>query len=148
MRTVSAAIDIDAPPATVWAILTELDGYHEWNPLFVKADGHVAVGQRITLRSRRPATHRLMTIRPTITKADPESELRWVSSIPGIITGEHAFALSAAGRGTRLVQTETFRGLLSSIPNPAFSNAEASFQALNEALRARAEGRAKGPARP
>jgi hypothetical protein len=146
MGTVSAAIDINAPPATVWAILADLGSYHEWNPLFVEADGHVAVGQRITLRSKRPATDRLTTVRPTITKADPASELRWVASVPGIITGEHSFVLSPAGRGTRLVQSETFRGLLGRIPNPAFANAEKSFQALNEALRARAEGRATDPA--
>jgi hypothetical protein len=146
MGTVSATIDINAPPATVWAILADLDSYHEWNPLFVEADGHVAVGQRITLRSKRPATDRLTTVRPTITKADPDSELRWVARVPGIITGEHSFALSPAGRGTRLVQSETFRGLLGRIPNPAFANAEQSFQALNEALRARAEGRATDPA--
>jgi hypothetical protein len=143
MRTVSAAIDIDAPPATVWAILADLGSYREWNPLFVEADGHVAVGQRVTLRSKRPGTDRLTTVRPTITKADPDSELRWVARVPAIITGEHAFALSPAGGGTRLVQSETFRGLLASIPNPAFDNAEASFRALNEALRARAEQRAR-----
>lgn len=148
MRTVSAEIDIDAPPATVWAILSDLGSYREWNPLFVEADGQVAVGQRLTLRSRRPTTDRLMTVRPMITRAEPESELRWVSSIPGIITGEHAFALSPAGRGTRLVQRETFRGLLALIPNRAFSSAEASFRSLNEALRARAEGRANGPVQP
>jgi hypothetical protein len=146
MRTVSAAIDIDAPREKVWAILADLGSYHEWNPLFVEADGHVAVGQRITLRSRRPATDRLTTVRPTITTADPDRELRWVASIPGIITGEHTFALSPAGRQTRLVQSETFRGLLAWLPNPAFDNTEASFRALNEAIRVRAEGRANDPA--
>jgi hypothetical protein len=148
MTTVSAAVDIDAPPATVWAILTDLGSYREWNPLFVEAEGHVAVGERIRLRSRRPPSSRLMTVRPRITKAEPDSELCWVSSIPMIITGEHTFVLTAAGRGTRLVQAETFRGLLGRIPNPAFANAESSFQALNQALRARAEGRANGPAQP
>lgn len=146
MRTVSAAIDIDAPPARVWAILTDLSSYHEWNPLFVEADGDVAVGQRITLRSRRPATDRLTTVRPTITTADPDRALRWVASIPAIITGEHTFTLSPAGQGTRLVQEETFRGLLAWLPNPAFDNAETSFRALNEAIRVRAEGRAAQPA--
>ena len=46
MRTMSAAIDIDATPAEVWAVLTDLSSYHEWNPLFVEADGTVAEGKR------------------------------------------------------------------------------------------------------
>jgi uncharacterized protein YndB with AHSA1/START domain len=44
MKTMSATIDIDAPPAEVWAILTDLGRYREWNPLFVEASGNVAVG--------------------------------------------------------------------------------------------------------
>lgn len=148
MRTMSAAIDIGAPPLEVWAILTDLSRYHEWNPLFVEAAGNVAVGQRVTLRGKHPANGRLMTVKPKITVARPGTELRWTSSLPGIISGEHAFTLTAAGSGTRVVQSETFRGLLARFQGKTFANAEASFQALNEALKQRAEARADRPAEP
>lgn len=144
----SATIDIDAPPAEVWAVLTDLSSYHEWNPLFVKAEGCVAEGQRIRLRSKHAANGRLMTVKPKITAAQPGTELRWASVLPGIISGEHAFTLTPTGSGTRLVQSETFKGLLSSFPGKTFANAEASFQALNEALKKRAEARANRPAGP
>jgi uncharacterized protein YndB with AHSA1/START domain len=36
-KTVSATIQIDAPPATVWAALTDLAAYPQWNPLFPEA---------------------------------------------------------------------------------------------------------------
>jgi uncharacterized protein YndB with AHSA1/START domain len=49
MKTMSATIQIDAPPEAVWAILTDLGRYPEWNPLFREASGQVAVGNRITL---------------------------------------------------------------------------------------------------
>ncbi len=133
----------------VWAILTDLSSYHEWNPLFVAAAGNVAVGQRITLRSRHPANGRLMTVKPKITAAQPGTELRWTSSLPGIISGEHAFTLTPVGGGTRVVQSETFRGLLARFPGKTFTNAEGSFQALSKALKERAEARrnrAGGPA--
>jgi len=142
VRTMSAAIDIDAPPAAVWAVLTDLSSYHEWNPLFVEADGNVAEGQRIRLRSRHPANGRLMTVKPKITAAQPGTELRWASGLPGIISGEHAFTLTPTASGTRLVQSESFRGPLSKISGKTFANAEASFRALNEALKTRAEARA------
>jgi transposase len=51
----SATIDIDAALPEVWAVLTDLSSYREWNPLFVDAAGNVAVGQRITRRPGRPA---------------------------------------------------------------------------------------------
>lgn len=142
MRTMSAAIDIDAPPARVWAILTDLSSYHEWNPLFVEADGNVAEGQRIRLRSKHPANGRLMTVKPRITAVRPGTELRWAAGLPGVISGEHTFTLTPTASGTRLVQSESFKGPLSRVSGTTFANAEASFRALNEALKDRAEARA------
>jgi len=89
----------------------------------------------------------LMTVKPTITAARPGTELRWTSSLPGI-SGEHAFLLTSTGSGTRVVQTETFGGLLARFPGKTLANAEASFQALNQALKLRAEARTDRPAEP
>jgi hypothetical protein len=139
MKTMSATIQIDAPPQAVWAILADLGRYPEWNPLFREASGQVAVGSRITLRSVHPANGRLMTVKPKITVADPGAELRWVSSLPGVISGEHSFTLTPADGGTQLEQSETFRGLLTVFSGKTFARAEASFQGLNEALKNRAE---------
>ncbi|WAS96814.1 SRPBCC domain-containing protein [Nannocystis punicea] len=33
-----ATLDIDAPPARVWAVMLDLDRYHEWNPFIVAID--------------------------------------------------------------------------------------------------------------
>ena len=138
MRMVSATAWIDAPPMKVWAILTDLSRYQEWNPLFREAAGEIAVGHRIFLRSY-PAGGRAMTLRPTITAATAGSELRWISRLPGIIGGEHRFALRAGNGGTLLVQSETFRGVLVPFAGKALARAEPSFTALNGALKARAE---------
>src|ERR1700733_1283335 len=67
MKTMSATIQIGAPPEAVWAVLTDLGRYPDWNPLFREASGQVAVGSRITLRSVHPANGRLMTIKPRLT---------------------------------------------------------------------------------
>jgi hypothetical protein len=139
MKTMSATIQIDAPPTDVWAILVDLARYPEWNPLFREASGHVAVGRRITLRTVRPTNGRMMTIKPKITVADPAAELAWVATLPGIITGEHRFALTPADGGTHLEQSETVRGLLTVISANSFAPTEASFRALNEALKQHAE---------
>ena len=80
-----------------------------------------------------------MTVKPKITVAAPSAELRWATSLPGIISGEHSFVLAEADGGTRLTQSETFRGLLTAFSGRTFARAEASFQELNEALKKRAE---------
>lgn len=139
MKTMSATIQIDAPPMTVWAILTGLDSYPDWNPLFREASGQIAVGSRITLRSVHPANGRMMTVKPKITVADPGAELRWTSGLPPLISGEHSFILTEANGGTRLVQAETFSGLLVPLSGKTFARTETSFQSLNEAIKKRAE---------
>ena len=139
MKTMSATIEISAPPLAVWAVLTDLSRYPEWNPLFREASGEIAAGKRIRLRSVHPASGRLMTVKPRIVTAEPGVELRWASSLPGIMSGEHAFALSPAGGGTRLDQSENFRGLLVPFSGQILARAEAGFRALNEAIKKRAE---------
>jgi len=124
---------------TVWAVITDLGRYPEWNPLFREASGEVAAGQRITLRSVRPANGRVMTVKPKILVAEPGVELRWAAGLPGIIGGEHSFALSPVNGGTRLVQSESFRGLLAPFSRRTLANTSTSFRELNEALKQRAE---------
>jgi hypothetical protein len=139
MKIISAGIGIGAPPMTVWAVLTDLGRYPEWNPLFREASGEVAVGNRITLRSVHLANGRMMTVKPKIVVAEPGVELRWSAGLPGIIGGEHSFALTPRNGGTRLVQSESFRGLLAPFSRRTMANASSSFRELNEALKKRAE---------
>lgn len=80
-----------------------------------------------------------MTVKARIMVAEPGVELRWTSSLPGIIGGEHSFVLVPADGGTLLTQSESFRGILVPFSAKLLTRAEASFQALNEALKKRAE---------
>jgi hypothetical protein len=137
MKTVSATTQIDAPPMAVWAVLTDLSRYPEWNPLFREATGEAAVGSRITLRVVQPANGRLMTVKVKIVAADPGAELRWVSSLPGLMSGEHSFVLTPLNDGTRLAQTEIYGGLLAA--TVSVPRTETIFQAMNDALKQRVE---------
>ena len=138
VTTVTAATWIDAPPAAVWAVLTDLRRYPEWNPLFPAAAGDLAVGQRITLRSTPGGGHPV-TIHPRVTAVVPEAELRWAGRLPGLICGEHRFTLKPGNGGTLVLQSEAFRGFMVRFSDRALERAETGFQALNGALKARVE---------
>src|SRR5689334_11675880 len=45
----SVAKSINAPPAAVWAILTDASKYTAWNSTIVKLDGKIALGEKIAL---------------------------------------------------------------------------------------------------
>ena len=141
----TAVIDIAAPPADVWAVLTDLNRYPEWNPHIRAGAGRVAAGNRLTLRMQ-PTRGRAVTIRPLVLTAEPGAAWRLRGGLPGIagrllFAGEHSFTLSAADGGTHLVQRETFRGALVPFLGRALASAQTSFQEHNEALKDRVERR-------
>lgn len=37
--SISTEIEIAAPPATIWAVLTDYERYPEWNPFLTKISG-------------------------------------------------------------------------------------------------------------
>jgi len=140
MKTVYATIQIAAAPMDVWAVLTDLSRYRKWHPLFPQASGEIAVGNRITLHSMDP-NGRVRTVRPKILVVEPGVELTWKATILGLMGGIHRYELSAADDGTRLVQSETFAGLLVPVSGQIIARAEAGYHAVNKALKKRVESR-------
>src|SRR6266702_3623228 len=140
MRTISATVDIAATPQQVWAVLTDLDSYPQWNPFIRSASGQLTEGATLTLRLV-PAQGRAMTFRPKVLAARPGVLLRWIGRLllPGIFDGTHQFALEDLGGRTRLTQSETFRGVLVPFTGKTITQTEADFRALNQALKQRTE---------
>lgn len=143
MKTIAVTVDIDAPPMAVWAVLTDLTRYPEWNPHIREGSGQVAAGNRLTMKMF-PPKGRPVTIRPLILAAEPGAQWRLLGGLPGIFgrlvfSGEHCFTMTPAGDGTRLVQSETFRGILVPLIAKALDSARVSFREQNEALKKRVE---------
>lgn len=135
-------IDIDAAPGTVWAILTDLPAYRDWNPFITSSEGDVAVGERLTHRLEPPGG-KAMSIRPTVTDVDQGRAFEWLGRLvmPFLFDGRHRFELVPTGDGTRLVHTEHFTGLLVPFLKKTLDTTTvAGFEAMNSALKARAEG--------
>lgn len=135
------SIDIDAPPEIVWEMLTDLDEYATWNPFVVSASGTVAVGERLTNRLQPPGG-KAMTFRPTVTEVEPERTFEWLGhlGVRGLFDGRHRFELQATPTGTHLVHREDFSGILVRLMKRSLdSRTAAGFEAMNAALKARAE---------
>lgn len=48
--TVSQTVEIAAPASVVWAVLTDLPHYNEWNPFCVKADSTLELGAAVHMK--------------------------------------------------------------------------------------------------
>jgi len=74
MRELRREIDIEAPPAAVWAVLTDMHSYTEWNPFIPHLAGELREGAKLEVRIEPPGG-RAMTFKPTLLGV--ERELRW-----------------------------------------------------------------------
>jgi hypothetical protein len=146
MRHLFSEIKIAAPPAAVWAILTEFAAYPDWNPFVreIAADGDLSEGARLRVQIGPPG-RRPMRLKPVVRHLDPGHELRWLGRLGprGVFDGEHTFRLEAtADGGTHFVQEERFTGML--VPLVWRSLREPTrlgFEAMNDALARRVRAR-------
>jgi hypothetical protein len=141
-RIIDSEILIDARPADVWAVLSDLDRYGEWNPFIVAARGKLSPGSRLRLTMK--AGTKSFKFGPKLTVAEPDHELRWMGhlGIPGIFDGEHVHHLEATGEGTTYRQSEEFGGVLIPLMGGLLKDTAAGFRAMNAALKERVEGSA------
>ena len=141
MREIETTVEIDAPPAAVWRVLTDFPTYGEWNPFIPTIAGNVQVGERLTVRLEPPGG-KGMTIEPTVLAAEPERELRWKGRlvIPGLFDGEHTFRIEPIdGQRSRFVHGERFTGILVGFVKGILGKTEAGFEQMNAALKQRVE---------
>ncbi|MEO0725784.1 MAG: SRPBCC domain-containing protein [Bacteroidota bacterium] len=142
MKSISTEITINAPVEQVWAVLTNFSEYPQWNPFIQSISGEAKEGSQLEANIQPPGQS-AMTFRPTVLRAEENQEFRWLGKllIKGIFDGEHYFLLTAIDeRTTQFEHGEHFRGLLSSlILTQIAANTVAGFEAMNEALKTRAE---------
>ena len=142
MKAVRTEIVIDAAPQTIWAILDELELYSEWNKVLPKISGRTTVGSHldavITFTGAEP-----QPFSPKLIRIVGARELRWVSEIPGetVSRAEHYFILTPRDDGqTHVEHCEEFDGPLADMMWSMVGHiAPADYDALNRALKARAE---------
>lgn len=141
-RTVSSEWEIDAPPQDVWSVLTDFDAFPSWNPFIRRAEGHLAVGERLKIKIVVYGK-RTTTFEPRVTRVDAPHELRWQARTiaPGLMDVERGFAIDAIdGQRSRLRQWETCTGVLVPLlfgPGKLGVHLEEGYARMNVAIAAR-----------
>jgi hypothetical protein len=147
MREIRTDIEISASASVVWRTLCNFDEYSDWNPFITEAVGLCAAGERLTLRMG-PVRGRHHTLRPRVLEVEAERTLRWIGRVlgRGFFDGEHIFEIEPVSDGrVRFVQRERFRGILVPVLLPLVeADTRGGFEAMNAALRDRAEARRGG----
>lgn len=140
-RSISDSVEIEAPPARVWRELVDTASYPGWNPFIRRLAGELREGEKIEVEIEPPGG-RAMTFKPTVTAMKTGRELRWLGHllVRGLFDGEHRFEIEDLGGGrSRFTQSERFAGLLVRPFAGTLAKTERGFEAMNRALKERAE---------
>lgn len=142
MHEIQSSIEIDAQASLVWAILVDFASYRRWNPFIRKVQGRANIGSSIQVTMHREGSGTTV-FRPVLTHLREPRELRWHGrwALPGLYAAEHRFRIESLPNGNvRFHQTERFRGLLVPFVRGRLNRSvQPAFQAMNAALKARAE---------
>jgi hypothetical protein len=137
-------INIKNSPAEVWAVLSDFELYGVWNPFVKQVKGKVEVGSKIEVLITPPDANP-MTFKPLVLNFDENKQFRWLGNLlfKGLFDGEHRFELIAQPDGTtRFIHAEKFSGILVPFLKKMLeNNTKRGFEAMNEALKDRVEGR-------
>jgi hypothetical protein len=142
VRELQTEVEIAAPAERVWQLLTDFQGYPQWNPFILSIAGVAEPGTRLAVNIQPPGG-KAMTFRPVVLQATAPRELRWMGRllVPGLFDGEHAFRIERLdGQRIRFVQHERFSGLLvPALWRRVGTDTERGFNAMNAALKRVAE---------
>lgn len=137
VHTISTEINIPAPIEAVWAVLTDLAGYAEWNPYLVRVQGRAKAGGVIVVHACSVPGAEPLVQEVEVVSVEPYT-MRWEGGLPNreLFKGDHWFVLDAVGcSATRLRHFEHFSGARSAQVMARYGEViRANFERFNAAL--------------
>lgn len=136
--SVQSKIEINAPADKVREVLFKFPDYPDWNPFITKVDGIVVEGNTVNVTAK-PTGKKPISGETEVLIVKP-FQLVWQGrlAVPGLFRGRHEFLIEADGPNrTVFYNREKMSGLV--IPFYSFKATESGFNAMNLALKQRAE---------
>jgi len=141
MKQIETEIIIGVSPKKLWEVLTDFEGYSQWNPFIKSISGKKEVGDQLRVHIQ-PPDGKGMTFKPLVLSFTKEKEFRWIGKlgVKGIFDGEHYFKLIDKGDNqTKLIHGEKFSGILVSIMGKTLEKTKMGFELMNKSLKKECE---------
>ncbi|MCG8588246.1 MAG: SRPBCC domain-containing protein [Proteobacteria bacterium] len=140
-----AVVTIEAPPTAVWAVLTDLDAYPDWNSYSPRAEGELREGGVVTIDAQLGDEVRIVSNR--VTRLDRERALCWHSlNWYGFLArGTRCRLLEPVGNGaTHFRHHEIMEGPLAGLVERLYRpRIDAGLARMNADLKRTAEARSQ-----
>jgi len=137
-------LGVRAPASVIWQVLSDIEAWPKWNPLYTKAAGVIRIGAQldleVTLRGQAPRA-----IQPTILDWVPNEQLHWrVKMVGGLVKSTRYFEIEELTPGASIFSNgEMFTGLLGpTVAKRLRGPIRDGFRDMGEALKILAEAAA------
>ncbi len=128
---------IDAPNATVWKLLTDIDAQSKWNSTLTSIEGKIALGERVSFKVPDAPGQ---TFNPKVVAYDEPTSMVWRLSRWPLLVGDRTFRLTPGPNGsTEFTIDEVMRGLLLPLIAKSLPDLGAMFERTATDLKAAAE---------
>jgi hypothetical protein len=142
LKEIKTELKIMASSERVWQVLTDFPNFAKWNPVITRIKGEAKVRTKLEIHLRT-RSGKSRVYKPTITKVEPNHELRWFgkSLIPGILNGERIFTIDSIGtNNVRFFHRQIFTGLGASLAGDRLDrDIRHTLNEMNVALKEQAE---------
>lgn len=142
MKEIRTEIGISATPEKVWEILTNLQGWSDWNPIVHKIEGNMSLGQELLIVMTSEQGKSGKSYRAKITSFDINRRFSFSSKMMTkfLFSIERKIDLENSESGIQFIQTETYSGIL--VPlfwNKMKDQVTKMLNSMNEALKKKVE---------
>jgi hypothetical protein len=137
---IQSRIGVQAPAFAVWDVLSDLEGWKDWNPLFTEAEGRLSIGTLMRLRRvRADGKGELEEVR--VVDWVPNEQILWLKVIAPFARSLAFLEIEALSEtACVLAAGEVFDGLIGErLGKKQRRELNASWTRLVEAAKARAE---------
>lgn len=141
MKSLHAAVDIDAPAERVWQVVGDFARYSDWNPIIVRAAGEPRVGERLDITIAAPGM-KPVSFRPRVMDVEPGRLIRWKGEfkLPGLFDGRHALIVDSLDGGrSRFTTHEDVTGIPLPFIGRVMTASQQGFEPMARAGKERAE---------
>lgn len=144
MTHYSIQVEINASPERVWAVMSDVERWHEWTPSIKSIElldrGPLAVGSWALIRQPK-----LLPAKWQVTELEAGKCFAWVSRGPGLrVTGRHG--VTALPSGSRATLSIDYAGFFGPLLARLLHGLNEQYIALEaKGLKARSEGLATPP---
>jgi hypothetical protein len=133
----AVAINIQAQPNRIWALLTTAGDFPRWNSTVKSIEGNIALGERIKLRATI-APERIFNL--TASEFVPEKKMVWRDGMAPMFTGVRTFTLTPKADGsTDFSMAEVYSGIMLPMIAGSLPDFRPTFEQYASGLRREAQ---------